>query len=96
MLGRLGRESARAVVHPHHEPAIGRGEDVKIPVAIDVGGDHMTGVDVILRRDLAGEGAGIRRAGSDGGCEDQSQREASTTNQRAGTQHAASIIRSRT
>lgn len=61
LLRRLRCEPARAVVHPDHEPVIGRGDDIEIPIAIDVGGDDVVRVEVIQRRDLSRKGSGVRR-----------------------------------
>ena len=58
---RLRREPTRAVVHPDHEPVIGRGDDIEVPIAIDVCGDDVMRVEVIERRDLPREGAGVCR-----------------------------------
>lgn len=92
LLGRLRREPARAVVHPDHEPVIGRGDDIEIPIEIDVGGHDMPGIDVILQGNCARERCGIGGAGRRRYRRHQHQRQSGRATQRAGTHEVPSII----
>src|SRR5262245_29715701 len=66
MLRRLRREPAAAVVDPDEEPALGRGQDIEIAVAIDVGGDDALQHHVVAHGDGARERRRVhRRADAD-------------------------------
>lgn len=55
---------------------IGRGDDIEVPIAIDVCGDDVMRVEVIERRDLPREGAGVCRPRRKGRYDDKGEREA--------------------
>src|SRR5437764_4867116 len=61
MARRLRREMTFAVVDPDDKSAVGRGDEIEVPVVIDVGGDDLSKMNVIAERDHALERRDVDR-----------------------------------